>query len=1065
MSGLNVTGGPLGTYYYFAEKLCQKAGKGCFNFMTILPVNRAVRQFTRTLIDNAANKTVISPAVYTFDDLLIKLYKNRTQAKKVLDRDLLSLLISEIVRSDLAAFTFFKIPGKVPGAFYKRIADIIFELRRFGYTSGDIAKLRVNQGSEKLSDILRIQEMLEDYLDPDLIDESAAVNIAASAVTREEFDRLFPGIDEIYISGYGLFTPAMFEFIENVSRWKDVHIKIEHVGGNPDLFKHTEAAAERLGTCEEIQTTPIADVLFNRSRKPVAPATAAAEIHITATDDRNREIEFIAEQIRRLHGDTGLPLNRIGVTFADLESYAPLIRQIFREYEIPFNISTGFRLIQSPLIRTFLDVLTIRESGLETADLLELLRASLLEIFSEKETLALQAFFFGKRIRHLSRRRLEILIEEQSGRSAQARDTQALLKKLMDFLKPFYDIPDKQPPSQFRTVGLNLFRHCNLLGWYKRPSPELSERGQENEFRAFNRFMKLYDRVIWMLNRLYGSSPISFADFLEHLTSAIRETSYNLTEWPGYGVQIMPRLELQAMECNVLFIGGLIDGEFPRTSARDIFFSDETRSRMGLITTNALLDQDRFIFYTLLDSGADALYLTYPRYRGDRALVPSNFLSELSDVLPLIHLKDDQPAIRNKTQLKTALGAILQTSDKSKISHSKELCNSFIRLFEKKHQDAQKILLSVLERISATSHRRTGMQFGHFEGALPEHGPIHEDLTRRYRDNVWSITQIEDYARCPMNFFMNRILGLEDVPAFEETLSYLEKGNLIHRIFFQFYTHLKSIGETGEPLKHKSDLYRIARENLAALPFEGFFWELEKQLYFGRDDEPGLLDVFLMKDQEFIRNAGTIPFFFEFSFGNRISGETDPASGMSPVTLTAGNEKLTCAGKIDRIDLLDQKFLCIHDYKTGKISVSGKLSEIQEGKSFQLPLYLLAISKLLPGYTPVYAGYFRVTDVQNCRLYPVLADGETVQFLSDKDKALIPNKQFIDEDGTPLGLEDLLRESLSKALGQIRQLKAGYFSHYTNPEDEFCSSYCTFRRMCQKNVSKINRVIRQGLNE
>ena len=112
----------------------------------------------------------------------------------------------------------------------------------------------------------------------------------------------------------------------------------------------------------------------------------------------------------------------------------------------------------------------------------------------------------------------------------------------------------------------------------------------------------------------------------------------------------MPRLEIQALDFDVLFIGGLIDGEFPRASAKDIFFSDPVREKIGLVAAEELLDQDRFIFYCLLDSSANKVMLTYPRFEGDRALVPSTFLADLEAIAGITkhegnHIPDDHALV------------------------------------------------------------------------------------------------------------------------------------------------------------------------------------------------------------------------------------------------------------------------------------------------------------------------------------------------------------------------------------------------------------------------------------
>ena len=139
--------------------------------------------------------------------------------------------------------------------------------------------------------------------------------------------------------------------------------------------------------------------------------------------------------------------------------------------------------------------------------------------------------------------------------------------------------------------------------------------------------MKLFDKFVWSFTRIDPNKEISLIDFIRYLQSQVNNAVYSLSEKTDFGVQINPRLEIQALEYDVLIVGGLIDGEFPRESVKDVFFNDPVRKKMGLVATENLLDQDRFIFYSLLDSRAKKVYLTYPKYEQDRMLPASTFIS------------------------------------------------------------------------------------------------------------------------------------------------------------------------------------------------------------------------------------------------------------------------------------------------------------------------------------------------------------------------------------------------------------------------------------------------------
>ena len=75
MSSLKIYTGPFKSYYFFAPQIFESLKKNQNNYLIILPVNRAVRSFKRKMIDAAPDKVVINPQVYTFDDILLQLYK------------------------------------------------------------------------------------------------------------------------------------------------------------------------------------------------------------------------------------------------------------------------------------------------------------------------------------------------------------------------------------------------------------------------------------------------------------------------------------------------------------------------------------------------------------------------------------------------------------------------------------------------------------------------------------------------------------------------------------------------------------------------------------------------------------------------------------------------------------------------------------------------------------------------------------------------------------------------------------------------------------------------------
>ena len=496
----------------------------------------------------------------------------------------------------------------------------------------------------------------------------------------------------------------------------------------------------------------------------------------------------------------------------------------------------------------------------------------------------------------------------------------------------------------------------------------------------------------------------------------------------------------------------MTDGEFPRASAKDIFFSDPVREKIGLVAAEELLDQDRFIFYCLLDSSANKVMLTYPRFEGDRALVPSTFLADLEAIAGInINIPEETNEQLNPRRLLKKIGFNIQLSQNSESKNNiEQILNT--GLVENKD------LIWTFDRIERSFLRIFKNQFSSVEGILDTIEPVQTILSNRYLNRSWSVTMLEEYAFCPMQFFLDHVLKIEELPDMEDDISSLERGIAVHQILFRFFNELKKLNKSHRPAEHPALLRQIAEEIFKQMPFSGIFWDLEQQVYFGSDQSKGLLDTFLEYDQEQINVTGFRPVLFELAFGYTADSEKDESSAEKAVVLQTNEGTLKINGKIDRVDLDERNNALIFDYKTGIQSASGNISEIIEGTRFQLPLYMLVLMKMYRSINAGYAGYYLVKDADHCKRKDVLADKEIYPFVSNRSNAGLPNNKFTNADGNPIILDNLLRTSLDHAIRKVKDIRNGVFRHTKYPENAGCESYCAFRRICQKNTGKINRI-------
>ncbi len=1037
---------PSKDFYFFRPQIAAQINKRN-SFIYLLPVNRAVRYFKQQMVEMAQDKIIDSPPVFTFDDLLTNIYCSLPGAKRIIDSSHLLLILRSILQEHAAEFSYLVKETSVTGGLVKKIADILSELRRFGYSCNSFAEVDIAEKENnplKFSDFELLLNHLESCLAEKLIDGPYAEHQAAHHFTEQQFRMLFPGLQDIYISGYGLFTPAMFTFIERAKSFVNIHVKLDYNSQNKDLFRHVQPAAarfQRIGAAftENENTSGLDCFLFNRKIEGAEKDNSGAQTAIQPLLDRKNEISYIASQIRKLHLKENIPLHKIAVTFPNLERYVPLIRRIFKDYQIPVNLSTGFNLKQSPLVRLFLEALQLIKQRFEFRPAVSFFKSGFIENSNVLDSVLLQSVFVEYRQNRLLPGWHDKVMSKLSREQKADENLTVQLRLLQAGLQKLYDFPDKASVKIFRESYISLLSGAGLLRWFKNENVHLTERQHEKEFRAYNRFMKMFDRVIWIMDHIYGGKEISVNIFSEFLETAVSREVFNLTEWPEYGVQIMPRLEVLAANPQALFLGGLTDGDFPRASAKDVFFNDALRDKLGLTASEELLDQDRFVFYLLMSSSADRIFLTYPKFEEDRALVPSTFLSDIIEAANVSWADElpDDDYLLNPQQYLLNLGVDIQLRNFDQAAGKIKALTAagFLR------KDS---LIKLLKRMEVSSARMSTKNFTEYEADLKSISKIAADLLSRFGQTAWSVSRLETYAYCPMEFYFSYILQAAELPEIEEELGHLERGILLHDILHKFYDELSRKAEAARPLAHRERLIEIAKDAFDRLPFTGILWELERNEFFGSGEEKGLLDTFLEYDQQKIIDSSFVPTFFEYAFG-----------ADEELVLGKGETKLKLQGRIDRIDVNDAGQAVIFDYKTGTAAAKIGSAEVMEGLHFQLPLYLMALAKSQRDMKPCAGAFYVVKNTENCKRAELLADSKSVSFTPENKKAMLPNKYYLDEDGKPLDFWDAALHSLRKAHEAAKSIQQGIFRHTKYPDEAHCKTYCEFRRICQKNVGKI----------
>ncbi len=1045
----------------------------------------------------------VAPALplHTMESLCRALYAAIPGSGPVVGGPQRTLLFHRAVGSASADLRFFSLRGgspALPRGTFDRLIDVITALKAAGIyhdVLSDELLLSTVRERPKLADVAAIYAGYERELAALGAEDLEGVYRRLSIVTPPPdffgtFHRLFPGVETISLAGFDEFSVPEVKIIRRLCAVPGVSVTMmfDYLKGNPGLFGHLEenyrlftelgfreaggekeasAAAFFFGCATRPPASRDAAAHIARNLFSPSPDTSRADLQasvtVMAARSRVHEVECICKLVKRLARERpSRDLSTICVALRNPGLYTDVMRELFAEYEIPVNITDRFELARSPLVVTLMGLLRLPLRGFQREDVLRIAGSpyvtvpvdgapfdagNLAAVALEIRATAGLAGWAGKigRARADAERRAQSPADEtERRRAADAARSLGKAGKDLEFLgrvlSPFgADLTAAGFESAMLALLENLSVLRALIDPRLRGNPELMEK----DVRAFNAFRDTLRAVAVMAQIEDGAGAARpLRVHYERLKTAVGQERYNVREKFGRGVLVTSIEETRELPVEVMIVAGLVDGEFPSMYQPEIFLSARRRREREL--RHAW--ENRYLFYQAATNWTEHLYLMYPAQEGERELVRSSFVDAL---------------------IKTSLVTLWE--DPRDIPFAGDISSRAAYLqYLSAHEDAVSVIPgveSVWYRVRASRdverNRRTGEGSeeyrGMIAGVLGEEG---RDYLNGYRHRVLSVSQIESYAGCPFRFFSRSLLRLREREKYEEAMTPVEKGALLHDVLFEFFSgHRK---RNAPPLKGApeaefedavKELVAIAAMKMESLDIPDVFWEMEKELILGSGPSGGgLLRRFL----EFERGRGDAmePGYFEVSFGG-VTGTSGTDGILSrPEPVSFGGALLR--GRIDRVDT-GEGFFAVMDYKTGR-DVPG-LGEIRRGLSLQLPAYLFAAAELLRGagradLLPAGGFYYRLRD--EVELKPAIA---VEQFRGRVFPQGSRSRQIV-ADGKEL--QSVIGESARAVGAALDGITAGRFP-LTPPElvRQLCGT-CGFRTVCRiqslKHVSPESQV-------
>ena len=727
--------------------------------------------------------------------------------------------------------------------------------------------------------------------------------------------------------------------------------------------------------------------------------------------DRVKEVEAAAELIKgRSQSERPPALHRICLAYYDLKRYAPIIHEVFPIYDIPYTLDEGTRLATSPFAAAFFSLLDKIEQRL----------------ISPPEDGLRSPYFVIENLKAL-------LVDCKFNAEMTPGEFSNSIARLMRVSSVRQRILDKEG---------TVLREAYPFGI-------------EREIGAFRNVESLIVELVEFLVSLHGeeqSHPLRlYIDWLKLMAS---QTTCHLRPQTDSGVLALSLAQTKGLDFDTVILGGLVDGEFPETFRQDAFLPLNRRRK-----ASDLRREQRLLFYQALTSFRERLYLVVPERDDGMHLTQSPFIDELERIADFTTEGTKSDVLFSPEDFLKRYGQHVWARSEGSDSHNAPLPFQISDL-----GSAVRRTLPIVER-SVRVEKSRGITHH-----LPQYeGRLSPDLVRAsgrealndFRNQTYSVVKLESYGQCPFQYFSKYVLlppklGVQED---EDGPTSLGKGIALHDILFGFYSQRRDkppIAQCADAEFEKAvqELTQIATDALNAYDADNLFWEIEMENIVGGKDKRGILPRFLGQERE--REFQVAPRYFEVEFGhgNSSIARNSILSSSEPVKVGGVN----LSGRIDRVEIGDGIFT-IGDYKTS--ANVPKIRAIQEGRSLQLPIYLVVVRQLLKELI--------FEDMQAAGgIYYILGENGKAELgigdrnyngiafgASPNNHQLLPKnpnskrrREAPDFDSEEQTMQSVIEQSIRYVSGYMSSISNGKFP-LTPHDPKLVCRHCDFKRICR----------------
>ncbi|MFH1550289.1 MAG: PD-(D/E)XK nuclease family protein [Planctomycetota bacterium] len=949
------------------------------NVLFLLPTALAVDQIKERLVADGVIEGLFNPNVVEFYGLVNRIIaRNVRDAREISHAEQHAILTGILSELDSTGDLIQLSPSLGFSGFIGALQNFIADLKEATVEPETFLSL-YSSGGGKEYELALIYHRYQKFLTGHSLFDSQGKLWRGSQLIKNDKMAPFEDVREVIVDGFADFTPAEFDIIRALGeRCERMTFTLMcERGRRRELFEST------LTTLELIRST-FKNASIETVSAPGGPEDPLAVLESRLFDDeaadgvkcegavemaelpsRAAEVTEIGRRIKRMIVEEGRSPADIAVLVRRLDVYDGLVQEIFSEQGIPFHIRGKRPVSRIPGLRPVIQLARLPVENYSRKAVCRFLKsvedcapdfkqmrhpAEVLDVCAREAGIVEGLASWPDRLKAY-RAQLQARVEGAEGSEwFEDDDPQKKLPlaetavQIAEKLFPVFENLEK--PGTLSAYARTFLQMLERFGLRGRPGTEAET---EPDSRAANR--QAVDVLFYNLGqiaRLPGDADIEadYNDFLAQFRAILGMPVAWSRGDRTCVVTIADVSEARNTSFPVVFIPGMSEGEFPKPVLQNAFLNDAERRRIkvtggpGLPETAEEQMKEMPLFYNAVTRAREKLIFTCPALDASgREVRRSWYLDEVEKLFDDVNrerreagrVAPPESAATNRREASLVVVALAQSNE----GVSKNL-----------YCLPATDVASLADRIAVCEERDSLRPFGRYDGVLDDAKAV-AILRSELESAVFSVNKLDDYLKCPFNYFCKRVLGLEELPEPAAEMTPMDRGSHCHEILRRFYS-----ARAGK----RDGTTAVTPDNLDEA--EGEMSEICGE-YFDSHAKRGLVrhrEIFAIEREQITKEllallkyesgrSGVVPSHFEWAFGfKQFLPGRDAASVPETLDIPCGEYTARIRGFVDRIDDCENGRVII-DYKTG--SHMPAVEQMVAGLEIQLPVYAMAADGLL----------------------------------------------------------------------------------------------------------------------